>query len=391
MKAVQQLEAPGHVSTQSLVCNALTTWLDKAVDAAAASPESRAVAMVQQQLQESQLLQHMGPGMDAAAARLTASLATLAALADTAAVPSHSSSSRADATTTAQQAIQDQLAYCFLEAEGCCFELQTFFKTACLLSPATLFSLAAALPAAPAAVKLCLTCFQACDSYTQLQQQLQPVRADRSQPHFDLRSMCSVTGALTAAVERNTPDMLLACPDTRKLLLMPEFASCIAVLAVAAALGQDSSKSGGPTGPAATPGSSSSGHGAGSSTGGHLPGAGRRRQRQQQEADGSSSSTGSGRLGSLTPLSCSVLDMLGVTKETVLQVAMLEASEGSAALPRLSALTAACTDMLAYQVSGSAKHTVNLHTACCLRTDALCLWQLLGLLRHCASHVCHVC
>src|SRR5690349_7715715 len=77
---VQALQQPLEKGvTLSIACGALNAWLEKAAAPMRASPGSRAAAAVRQQLQESGLLQHLGPGMDAAAARLTAAVDKLAA------------------------------------------------------------------------------------------------------------------------------------------------------------------------------------------------------------------------------------------------------------------------------------------------------------------------
>jgi hypothetical protein len=76
-KVLQQPDAPKHALPVAYAV--LNTWLVGAVATMQASPGSRAAAAVRQHLQESQLLQHLGPAMDAAAARLTAAVAALAA------------------------------------------------------------------------------------------------------------------------------------------------------------------------------------------------------------------------------------------------------------------------------------------------------------------------
>jgi hypothetical protein len=161
----------------------------------------------------------------------------------------------------------------------------------------------------------------------------------------------------------NPARLLQAHPNAQELLLLPEFASCLAILVVVTALGCEThtSSDGGASGcePTATPGSSSSsssGPRVGSSAVAYLPGAGQQQQQQQQqqeEAGGGSSGGSSGaRLDSLTPLSCSLFDVLGITKETALYIAGLEKSEGHATLSKLQALVVGYSNLLMYQVSG---------------------------------------
>jgi hypothetical protein len=172
-KAVQQQSAPRTIQehVQVLTCRALNMWLGQVMVAVLASPESHAVASVVQQLQESQLLQQMAAGMDAAAARLTAAVAALtAATAITDSTNSSSSSSTAMNPHVQLDIIQQQLSYSAVQFESCLIELQNVYMVSCTLSPTGTFKLSAALPAAPAAVRLILTTFQ---SYSKLQQLLQ--------------------------------------------------------------------------------------------------------------------------------------------------------------------------------------------------------------------------
>lgn len=54
----------------------------------------------------------------------------------------------------------------------------------------------------------------------------------------------------------------------------------------------------------------------------------------------------------MTPLSCGLFGILGVTKETALQAAQVLKSEGVTALPDVAALASDYIGVLKYQVSG---------------------------------------
>lgn len=79
--------------------------------------------------------------------------------------------------------------------------------------------------------------------------------------------------------------------------------------------------------------------------------------RQQQKARSSSSSglssglSSGARLGSLTPLSCSLFDVLGVSKETVLHLARLVTPTAITTSGSLPTLATAYKSLLKYQVS----------------------------------------
>jgi hypothetical protein len=111
---------------------------------------------------------------------------------------------------------------------------------------------------------------------------------------------------------------LQSCPCARELLLSPDLVSCLAVMVIASMLGWVTSSIDCPRAVATPTASSSSGPVAASSTG--LPLASTHEQRQQQQA---SSIMGRGDGRGLTPLSCNLFDVLGVSKETVIQVARL--------------------------------------------------------------------
>jgi hypothetical protein len=80
-------------------------------------------------------------------------------------------------------------------------------------------------------------------------------------------------------------------------------------------------------------------------------------QQQQDQHTGSSSGSGCDglngvQLDSLTPLSCGLFGILGVTKETALHAAQVLKSEGVTTRPDVAALAADYIGVLKYQVSG---------------------------------------
>jgi hypothetical protein len=338
-----------------LAANALNLWLSHAAAATATSPAPRAAATVRQQLQESQLLQHLGPAMDAAAARLTAALAALAEA--EASVFSSSCTAGGSATQQASAGVLLQHIYVYSAAETCCQCLLKTFRLACYVLAPTggVHTAPAVMPAAPAAVRMILTIFQVLRSRQQLQQQ-RPGPVTKSPE--TLEAMLSAMIILTAACEAHddVTSMLQSCPAASELVQLPEFVSCLAIMVVATALGVDTSSDGGMYA-ASTLVTSSSG-GVGTTTGRQGTSTEIRQQQQPaQQADrrsrsrhaggssGGAPSSGSGsggagagssgtglsngvRLDSLTPLSCSLFDILAVTREIVLQFARLANSRG---------------------------------------------------------------
>lgn len=158
--------------------------------------------------------------------------------------------------------------------------------------------------------------------------------------------------ALDADGDRCT--VLPSCPAACQLLQSPELLPCLAIVLVVSVLELDTVADGG-AGPAGAIGSSS--RGSGSSAGGQP--AGSNGQQQPQWAGSSSGSEdGSNRSGSssarlqdsLTPLSCGLFDILGVSKETMLQAARLAAVEQATTSGSI-ALIAAYTSVVTYQVS----------------------------------------
>ena len=367
----------------------LTAWLVRAVAAIEASPGSRATAAVVQQLQDSQLLQHLGPAMDAAAARLTTAVAALAAAT---AAASNSSSSSMAVPSTANGHIR-QLSFKVMWADSSCDILLRTLDPACALWRTGLCGDIIGLPAAPAAVRLMLT-------VCQVQGKLQQLRQHQLlQPHTDItvkwsKAMRTVPVVMLAFAEglesRGVSDTLQLYPAASELLLLPESVSCLAIVLVSVLLGLDTSSDDWLKAAVTTATSSSSTPGVGSSTGRQAPGTGvpQPQQQQQQRRPGnsggssSSSSSSSGmaagvRLGSLTPLSCGLFPLLGITKETALQAARLAKAEGLTTLASLDVLVAAYRDVIVHQVSRrAADRTVNMLTVWSFGCAHTCACQL---------------
>ena len=331
---VQALQQPDE---HMLALTALKVWLDQAVATMRASPESHAAATVRQQLQESRLLQHLGPAMVAAAAQLTAAVAALQAAAAT---TSNSTSGSADApisATTEQDSIQKQTSNVEVADRHCGLLLMAFEVTSAALSPGACFTPELAVAAAPAAMHLILTGFQACSKLQQLWQQ------KKAQLPLQVGKLGTILGSFifsAGSLGLTMPgavydDTLQSSPAGRQLLLDPDFVSCLAIMLVVTVLGLDTSmRSAAGNGAAATAAasSSSSAPGVGSST-------------------GSSSSSNGVRLDSVTPLSCGLFDILGVGKETVLQAAKVAKSAGLATLPKMCTLASCYHSVSWLQVS----------------------------------------
>jgi hypothetical protein len=273
--------------------------------------------------------------MDAAAARLTAAVEALAA-----AITSSTSSSSTGVPSTTQEDVRQLALGVMLADTSCGILLLTLDPANSGLSRTGLFDDHISLPAAPAAVRLSLAVCQAQGKLQQLSQH--PLL----QPHSDITGACSkavravpnLVLALAAGVEGGVSEALQAYPAARELVQMQELVSCVAVVLVAAALGLGASRDDGAAGiPAASSSSAPV------------------RQQQQQEASSSSSGSLSigMRLDSLTPLSCSLFDVLGVTKETVLHLARLITPNAVTTSGTFPTMTAAYKYLLTYQVSGS--------------------------------------
>jgi hypothetical protein len=330
---------------------ALALWLDIAAATMRRSLRSQTAAAVRQQLQDSQPLQHLGPAMDAAAARLTAAVAALAA---TTTSSCGGSTRTAVSTTTQQDSMHRQVSRVEKADELCGWLLKAFHMTSNVWPLQARFSFEAALPFAPAATRLILTGSQTCSKVQQLWQQ------QKEQLPLQVGNLAAVRNsfftrfdtlplALLAVPAAVYSDSLQSTPAGRELLLSHDFMSCLAFVLVVTVLGLwlDTS-SDGQTGSSATPAvSSSSAAGVGSSTGSGT---------QQQGQAGSISSSGdsirsSVRLDSVAPLSCSLFDVLGVTKETALQAARLAGSEGLVTVAEMETLGLAYGCVLKFQVS----------------------------------------
>lgn len=247
------------------------------------------------------------------------------------------------------------------EADRCCgCLLHTFELASCAMSPAGLFNFAAALPAAPAAVRLVFAGYRACSRLQQLRQQQQGRVPLKFQDRCVFRHQASIHQLVVAARDMSllysSAAPLQSSPSSRELLLSPDLLPCLAILLVVVALALGMSGGGG-VGTAVMPATNNS-SGPGSSSGSQPVTAGH----QQQQAGSSDASSGV-RLDSLAPLSCSLFDMLGVTKETALEAARLAKSEGLATPLYLSSLMSGYTGVLTHQVSYDQRHQ---HTSTCM-------------------------
>jgi hypothetical protein len=326
-------------------------------------------------------MEHLVSCMDTAGAFITA-----AAAAALAAAAANTSSTTATASAPQPSSNPRQPAVYFANADSCCKSLlQVFQMASCVLCPMGFFTLPAALPAAPAAVRMILAVLQAHGRTQQQQQQLQQVlcaRYDaRQSGPSGAKASClfieepKIMWALIGALA-DTDGMLELCPTATQLLQCPEFLSCLTIMAVATTLGLVVSNDS--TAAAATPATSSS-SGVGSSTGRQVRRAGRQQQQTREagsgqvgssewtsicsggadagsSGSGGAGSSGSGlsngmRLNSLTALSCSLFDILGVTKETALQLAGRVKSVGFTTPEHLLEILRIYNFVIEYQVS----------------------------------------
>jgi hypothetical protein len=336
---------------------AMEVWLTQAMATMRASPESHAAAAVRQQLQDSRLLQHLGPAMDAAAARLTAAVAALQAAAGATSNSSRSSNgaSAAIAPATEQDSIQKQASYVMTADEQCGLLLKAFDLASSVVCPGVRFTPEIALPAAPAAMRLILTGWQACSKLQQLwQQKKEQLPLQVGSTAMFLGSFLYNSGCLgltlPAAVYAGTLGSSVA---GRQLLLSPAFAPCLTILLLVTVLGLDTSSAGGSGNAATAAPNSSSVPGVVSSTALQMPGAG---TQQEEQTANSGSSSGSGvssgvQVDSLTPLSCSLFDVLGVSKETVQQAAKVAKAKGLTTVDDLRMLVGVYRNVRVQQVS----------------------------------------
>jgi hypothetical protein len=196
-----------------------------------------------------------------------------------------------------------------------------------------------------------LTVLQA-DSTLQLMQQQHAVQRpdDSSSNCLAVSAVHEVMLLLLVMIGTDVSSTLQACPAAREVLLLPELLSCLALMLVATVLGLVTSTVGmgrHATIPATGSSSSSSrNEDSSSNSGNNLSG-----------SSGSSSSSGSNCfsngvwLDSLTPLSCSLFDILGVSKETVLQLARLAKAEKLTELREMDVWAAVLANVYKYQVS----------------------------------------
>jgi hypothetical protein len=360
LQALQQQQhgASARSDLTAITFNALTLWLTKAADAMQASPGSHAAAAVRQQLQDSALLQHLGPAMDAAAAQLTTAVAALEA-----AAAAHCSSGAVAYTAVGETAFTqlDDLIWLLptRSADTYCALLLSAFKKGSLvlslLSPTVDISIQVIQPAAPAAVHLIYAILTAHGRLSQLSQQQQQLLLPQAvcdfcgEPGKALIMVSEVMLVLASALRGDVPRMLQSCPAADSLLLMREFGACLAIMSLAALLALDTSSSSS---------SNSSSSGVHRSTGSRRR-ASRRVQQQQRQAsrggDGSGSGLGAGvRMGSLSPLSRSLFGLLGVSPETMVQLAVQMKSEGDATVRTMGVYMERCRGILKYQVKAVA-------------------------------------
>jgi hypothetical protein len=357
VQAQQKQGAPAH--TQPVVCAALVRWLIQVVDAIHASPGSRAAAAVRQQLLDSQLLQHLGASMDAAAAGLTAAATALAAAVTT-------STSTALPPTIQQERMQRLLGNVVRADAQCGRVLQLFWSVSNVLSPADDVNVGAMLPAMPAAVRFVLKGLQ-CRSRLQRFKQWKQL-GQLGDGLFTSSCPSLAFNAMRVVASKGVAIALRLLPGTGELLRSPEVLSCLALVLLVTVLGLDTG-SANSTGGRLSTGSSS---GVGSSMSRQHPSTReqqsqqQQQQQQQQQGSGSGSSSAAGgncgrsvglgdavQLGCLMPLSCSLFDMLGVSKKTAVQAARLALAKsgGWTSLDALTVLMSRYSSVLEHQVS----------------------------------------
>jgi hypothetical protein len=324
-----------------MASTALHAWLYVALTALRASPTSRAAATVRQQIVDSGLLEHLGPGMVAAADHHKAAVAALSA-----ATP-----------IPADRPNRIQLVAALLEGinatETCCSSLLGAFQLlSSVLQTEGLATCRVAWPAAPAAACLILT---VCQTHSQLQtlRQQQPVGSlidtIMTQPdgQWALDNVFRAVLLLAWESIHTDPAVLQSLPGAAELLLLPEFVSCLAIMLLVAVLGFDT-RGAATAVAAARPAATSSGTGDPSSSS---------VQQQQQQAPRQAGSSSGGaldngvQLDSLTPLSCSLFGVLGVSREGLILAAYLGKAKGITDAPCLTTWLTAYTTWVSQQVS----------------------------------------
>jgi hypothetical protein len=353
-----------------MACIALNAWLGAAMQSMQASPASRAAATVRQQLVSSQVLEHLGPGMETTADELREAVDVLSFYTAKAAA---AAAAAAD-TATPDIDLLSEVVQVIDTTEMCCSDLLSTFTmvNGILATDGRLFS-TAAWPAAPAAVRLSRIVIL-CRSKVQTLRHQQPLGdlfdSIEIQPEGAMRSVLRVLFLLAFEVIESKPvvraEQLLESPSgAAALLLLPEFASCLAMVLLVAVLGLDTCG----TGAAAFAATCS----VGSSSGQRTSHTSRRQQLQERAGSGSNGGGGGGgggsnsssveggdsssgldngvRLDSLTPLSCSLFDLLGITREAAMEAAVVAKPLGLTALPVLTAWVKAYQTVTKHQVS----------------------------------------
>lgn len=205
-------------SMWGLASAVLDGWL--ATVSTTTAPGSRAAATVRQQLQETQLLQHLSTAMDAAAARLTAAAA--AALDAAAPATTGSSSGRSASTSPAASQCDSPMEELMSTVRCCRLLLSMFQELSKVISAHDNLSIAAALPAAPAAVRLMLTVLQANSRLQLMQQHTVQLPDDSSESCSTTSTVHSVMMMMAVMVGVNVSSTLQDCPAARELVLLPE-------------------------------------------------------------------------------------------------------------------------------------------------------------------------
>jgi hypothetical protein len=359
---IQAHQQSSPLQVRSLVADAMACWLASANRTIAGSRESCLWDNMREQLQRSGLLQHLGAILTDAADALTAAAA--AAFGEAA-----SQSNNRDsivASSTPQLLSPATNLHMAVKTVGSL--LRAFVDCSMLLCPPEVsFNLDALLPAAPAAVRLILTTYQTCSSFEQLTSNTSSplsVLLLAADPAFKdecahiLGAAHYATRQLAGAVlELSTESSLQSSAAASVLLHCPELVHCMAVAVLLGVLGLDTGAQGaassghvvrGTAGSASS--SSSSRSSLASSTRGRQASttqgstqhtaaptaassaaAGGRQVGSSSSSSNSSSvphtASNSNRLAngisldSLTPLSSSLLGLLGVEQRVLLHVA----------------------------------------------------------------------
>jgi hypothetical protein len=241
-----------------------------------------------------------------------------------------------------------------LQAQCCCDHLlQTLDLASCMMSSTGEFSWEAALPAVAAAVRMVLTGLQTCSSLQQHQEQAQrPLQGcnNYTAKHHRVALQLLLAVAL-AAHSAGTPQ---SPPGVDDLLLSPELLPFLATMLLVTVSGLQTSTGGSASAAATSASAGSRGRGAGSSIGPQLPSS---QLQQCQHAKSSTPAGGYGgsssgvRVESLSALSCSLFDILGVSKGTAMQAAQLAKSAGLTKLHQMEGFVSIYSHVSNIQVS----------------------------------------